>query len=145
MADIAYDATVGTPVSFTFTPTTGTPFGSAQAQGQEVTPADEKIDQAKMTPISGPNANSEQFTLTKVPTGMVTIKATYSKAEHAAAKVCKDARVKGILVITYLDGATDTYAGAALTGLKPGAINADNLRTDDLEFTTPLPSVFATN
>ena len=144
MTDIAYQPTFGLPISFVFTPSTGTAFGSTVAQAEELTPADLKIDTAKMTPISGPNAGNEQFALGKIPVATVAIKATYLAAEHAAAQICLAAKVKGTLVVTYGDGATDTYANSALTGIKQSAVTASNLRTDDLEFTVPLPSVFAT-
>ena len=143
MDDTAYDGEFGIPISFTFTPTSGTPFGTAQAQAQELTPADHKVDTPKFTPISGSNSGQEQYVLGKTPISMVAIKATYKGSEHATAEVCLSAKVKGTLVISYGDGATDTYTGAALTGIKPSAINADGLRTDELSFTTPLPSVFA--
>ena len=42
MADTAYDGQFGIPISITFTPTIGTPFGTAQAQAEELTPADIK-------------------------------------------------------------------------------------------------------
>ena len=142
MADTAYDGQFGIPISFTFSPTAGTPFSTTQAQAQEFTPADTKIETLKFTPISGANSGLEQFVLGKTPVGTLACKATYGGAAHAAAKVCLAAKVKGTLVVTYGDGATETFAGCALTGLRPGAINAESLRTDDLEFTTPLPSVF---
>lgn len=148
MADTAYDGQFGIPVSFTFTPTTGSPFGTAQAQAQEYTPPDHKVETPKFTPISGANSGNEQFLMGKVPIGTVMVKATYGSAEHAAAQTCLSAKAKGTLTVTYGLGpgetvaAQDVYTGAALTGLRPGAINADSERTDDLEFTTPLPSVY---
>jgi hypothetical protein len=142
MADVAYDGDFGIPISFTFTPTTGTAFGTTQAQAQEFTPADTKVETQKFTPISGTNAGKEQFILGKVPSATIQVKATYSSAEHAAAQTCLAAKVKGALVVTYSDGSSDTYSGA-LTGMKGSTINASSERTDDLEFTVSLPSTFA--
>jgi hypothetical protein len=143
MVDTAYDGDLGLPISFVFTPSTGTPFGTEEAQGQELTPADMKVETAKLTPISGANAGDEQFILTKIPVGTIPVKATYSKTAHAAAQTCLTAKVTGVMVITYGDGSTDTFAKAALTGLKGSTINANDTRTDDLEFTVALPPVFA--
>lgn len=145
MSEAAYDGDFGIPIIFMFTPSSGGAFGSTTAQGQEATPADVKIEPVKFTPITGANSGKEQFVLGKMPSSQVKIKATYGAAAHLAAQTCLEAKVKGALVVTYGDGASDTYASAALTGLTAGAINADSLRTDDLEFTVSLPSVFATN
>lgn len=148
MADTAYDGSYGIPISFTFAPTTGTAFGTAQAQAQEYTPPDHKLDTAKFTPISGANSGNEQFVLGKTPVQTIMVKATYGSTEHAAAQTCLAAKVTGTLAVTYGLGpgetvaATDSYAKAALTGIRPGTINADGLRTDDLEFTVSLPSTF---
>ena len=142
MTDAAYDGSLGLPISFAFTPSTGTPFGTAEAQAQELTPADIKVETSKLTPVSGGNAGNEQFILTKVPIGTLPVKATYSKAAHAAALTCLAAKHTGTLVVTYGDGSTDTFATAALTGIKGSAINANDTRTDDLEFTVALPPAF---
>src|SRR5690242_9135928 len=128
MSDAAYDGQFGIPISFTFTPTTGTPFGTAQAQAQEYTPPDQQLETPKFTPISGANSGNEQFVLGKQPVSKVMVKATYSSAEHAAAQACLAAKVKGTLAVTYgtgpgeTVGATDVYAEAALTGIKPSSI-----------------------
>lgn len=146
--DVAYDGQFGIPISFTFTPTTGTAFGTAQAQAQEYTGADHKVDTNKFVPISGANSGFEQIVLGVVRSQVIMIKATYGSTEHAAAQVCIAARIGGVLVVTYgpgpgeTVGATDTYAKAFLTGVKPSAITAESLRTDELEFTVSLPSTF---
>jgi hypothetical protein len=139
MADTQYDGVLGSSLSFTFTPTTGTPFGSAQAQVQEATPPEAKVDAIKYTPISGSNAGIEQFVLGKFPSAEHKIKATYQKTAHEAALTALAAKVKGSLVVTYVDGLVETYAGSALTGLQMSASNADNEITDDLTFTCPVP------
>ena len=144
MVEAAYDGVFGIPIEFVFTPSEGAAFASTVAQAQELTPADVKVEPVKFTPISGANSGNEQFVLGKLPSASVKIKATYGAAAHLAAQTALEAKLKGSLVVTYGDGASDTYAGAALTGLTAAAINADSLRTDDLEFTVSLPSVFAT-
>ncbi len=138
MADTSYDADFGIPISFTFTPDTGTPFGTEQAQAQELTPADVQIETAKYTPISGPNAFIEDFAMGKYPVTTMMVKATYSAAEHNAAAACQEARVRGDLSVTYADGMNEVY-DAALTGIRPSPIDAQNLRTDDLTFTVRVP------
>jgi hypothetical protein len=143
MANTQYDAVLGSTFSFTFTPTTGTPFGSAQAQVQEDTPADMKVDTVKYTPISGTNAGVEEFVLGKFPVSEHKIKATYQKAEHIAALACLAAKVKGTLVATYVDGLVETYAGSALTSVQMSASNADSEITDELTFTCPVPATTA--
>lgn len=143
MSDTAYDGQLGEPISFTFTPTTGTAFGTAQAQAQELTPQDHRVNKFTFIPISGGNSNQEQYGLTYQPLATIMCKATYKGTEHAAAQTCMTAKIKGSLVVTYGDGATDTYAGSALTAIKGSTINANSERTDDLEFTVPMPPTFA--
>lgn len=142
MADTAYDGIFGIGFSFTFTPTTGTPFGTAQAQIEEANTPQSMIDTAKYTPISGANSGVEQFALGRYPVQEYKMKATYSKSEHAAALVCLAAKVKGSLVCTYGDGSTETYAGSALTAVEAGPNTATGLRTANLTFTCPVPPVF---
>ncbi len=104
MSDAAYDGQYGGPISFVFTPTTGSAFGSTQAQCQELTPGDLKFNKFTFVPISGANANKEQFGLTYVGLAMVKIKATYKgtgSSEHASAQAALAAGVKGTLVVTY--------------------------------------------
>jgi len=137
MSDTAYDGIFGSGLSFTFTPTTGTPFGSAQAQVEEATPAKPTIETAKFTPISGANAGVEQFVLGRYPVADYGIKWTYNAAAYAAALTCQSAKVKGTLVCTYGDGSTDTYVGAALTMLDPGQNTASGLREGTLTFACP--------
>ena len=140
----AYGAIYGAPLgAVTFTPTTGTAFGSTQAQIEELTPAPSKIDTAKYTPISGVNAGIEQFTLTKTPVQELKIKATYGKTEHAAAMTCQAAKITGTLLVTYSDGSTDTFAIAALTDVQMSASNSTATITDDLTFAVVMPPVFA--
>jgi hypothetical protein len=141
MSDIAYDGQFGIPISFTFTPSSGSPFGTAQAQVQELTPADQKINTPSFTPISGANAGFEQWTLGIIPKSTVMILATYKASEHAAAQTAFSAKITGTLALTYPDG-TATYAKAALTQIKSSKIAADTFRTDELEFTVSLPEVF---
>ena len=142
MADIAYDAIFGINFSFTFTPSSGTPFGSAQAQVEEANTPQVMIDTAKYTPISGSNSGIEQFALGRFPVQEYKMKVTYSKAEHAAALVCLSAKVKGTLVCTYGDSSTETYSNCALTMVEAGPNTAQGLRTADLAFTCPVPPAF---
>ncbi len=143
MADTQYDGIFGGGFSFTFTPTTGTPFGSAQAQIDEATPAKPTIDTSKFTPISGANSGVEQFVLGRYPVAEYGMKWTYNAAAYLAAVTCQSAKIKGTLVCTYGDGSTDTYVGAALTMLDPGQASANNLRDGNLTFTCPVgPSAY---
>jgi len=143
MADTNYDGIFGGGFSFTFTPTTGTPFGSTQAQTEEETPAKTTIETAKFTPNSGANSGVEQFALGRYPVADYGIKVTYNAAAHAAAIACQSAKIKGTLVCTYGDGSTDTYVGAALTMVDMGNVSANNLREGNLTFTVPTgPSNF---
>jgi hypothetical protein len=141
MADTAYDGIFGNGISFTFTPTTGTPFGTAQAQVETFKSPPLTVETPTFPPISGDNAGSEQFVLGLIKIQKCPIKATYSKTMRAAAIACAVARVKGTLVVTHGDGALETCVGAALTGITPGEENATGLITDDLEFTVPMGSL----
>jgi hypothetical protein len=143
MADTYYDGIFGIGFSFTFTPTSGTPFGSAQAQVEEGTPPPQILNTEKYKVISGANAGKEQYALLDYPVQEYRIKATLSAAEHQAAKTCQEAKVKGSLVVTYSDGRTDTYAGSALTGITSSTENATGHITDDLVFTCVMPSTFS--
>jgi hypothetical protein len=143
MADAAYDGIFGGGFSFTFTPTTGTPFGSSQAQIDEATPPKPTIETAKFNPISGSNSGVEQFVLGRYPVAEYGMKWTYGAAAYAAALACQSAKIKGTLVCTYGDGSTDTYVGAALTMLDAGQNSATNLRDGNLNFTCPVgPSAY---
>lgn len=142
MSDVAYDGIFGFGESFTFTPTTGTSFGTAQAQVEEITLPDASYDTAKLTPISGPNSNLEQEYIGKVPTGTTMVKATYGSTEHAAALVCWKNKVKGALTITHGNGDVDSYSNVFLKNVKPGVLTASGLRTDELTFTTPASPTF---
>lgn len=144
MADTDYDGIFGTGFSFTFTPTSGTAFGTAQAQVEEATPPPATIETAKYTPISGDNSGIEQVALGRFPVQEYKFKVTYSAAEHAAAMTCLAAKVKGTLVCTYGDGSTDSFAGAALTSVQAGANTAAGLRTADITVTVPVPATFST-
>ena len=137
MPDIAYDGTFDIPISFTFTPTTGTAFGSAQAQVEEATPPETTIDTSKFTPISGSNAGLQQMALGIVPVKQYKIKWTYIFSAYQAAMTCLNAKVKGQLVVTYGDGHSETYLNTALVGVEPGAVTATNLRTGMLTFEGP--------
>ncbi len=153
MADIAVDAQFGFPFSFTFTPTSGPSFGSAQAQVEESTPPESMIETSKYTPISGPNAGIEQAVGGRYPVQSFKIKCTYSAVQHAAALACMDARKKGRLVCVYADG-TETYGSggsttvagsqnlAQVTGIQPGPLTATGLRTAEITITTPMPPAF---
>lgn len=148
MSDTVYQGQTLLPCSLLYTPVTGTAFGSVQAQLQTLTPPDDKLGTFKFVPISGANSNLQQFgpTYTAVTTMMVTV--TYKGTEHAAAQVCKTARIQGTLTVTYGDGATDVWTSSAtqisalLTGIKRSVINAEGEVTDDLEFTVTMPPVF---
>ena len=135
MSDIAYDGIFGGGFSFIFTPATGTPFGTSQAQVEEATPTKVTIDTAKFTPISGANSGVEQFVPGRYPVAEYGMKWTYNAAAFAAALTCLSAKIKGHLVCTYGDGSSDTYAGAALTMLDQGQNTANNLREGTLTFT----------
>lgn len=138
MSDAAYDGIIDYDFSFTFTPDAGSAFGSEQCQVEELTPAPASIEVAKFTPISGTNAGIEQIVLGKIPAQEVKFKATYKDTQHLAAMTCLASRSKGTLVITYGDGLVQTYTGAALTNVTSGMVNASNVRTDDLTFSTPM-------
>ena len=84
MADAAYNGIFGFGFSCIFTPSTGTAFGSQQAQIEEATTPPVTIDIAKFTPISGANSNIEQFALGRYPVQEYKMKVTYSAAEHLA-------------------------------------------------------------
>jgi len=143
MTATAYDGIFGLGFAFTFTPTTGTPFGTAQAQVEEATTPPVKIETAKYTPISGANSGIEQFALGRYPVQDYKMKVTYSAAEHLAALACQAARIKGIMVCTYGDGSSETYSGAAITEVAAGPNTASGLRTADVTVTTPVPPVFS--
>jgi hypothetical protein len=143
MADAAYDGIFGYGFSWLFTPTTGTPFGSTQAQVEEANTPPVTIETAKYTPISGANSNVEQFALGRYPVKEYKMKVTYSASSHAAALTCLAARVKGSLVCTYGDGSSETYAGSALTEVSSGPNTAAGLRTAEITVTTPVPPVFS--
>jgi len=143
MADAAYNGIFGFGFSWVFTPTTGTAFGSLQAQTEEATPPPVAIDIAKFTPISGANSNVEQFALGRYPVQEYKMKATYSAAEHLAALTCQALKLFGSLVCTYGDGSTDTYCNAAITSVQAGANTAAGLRTAEITVTTPVPPVFS--
>ena len=143
MAEAAYDGIFGYGYAWLFTPTTGTPFGSTQAQVEEANTPPVTIETAKYTPISGANSNVEQFALGRYPVKEYKMKVTYSAAAHAAALVCLAARVKGSLVCTYGDGSTETYAGSAITEVSAGPNTAQGLRTAEITVTTPVPPVFS--
>jgi hypothetical protein len=143
MADTNYDGIFGTGFSFTFTPTTGTPFGSAQAQVEEANTPPVTIDTAKYTPISGSNSGIEQFAMGRYPVQEYKIKVTYAASEHAAALTCQAAKIKGTLACTYGDGSTESYANAGLTSVMAGPNTASGLRTAELTFTCPVPPTFS--
>jgi hypothetical protein len=143
MADTDYDGIFGTGFSFTFTPTTGTPFGSAQAQVEEANTPPVTIDTAKYTPISGSNSGKEQFAMGRFPVQEYKIKVTYSAASHAAALTCLNAKVKGTLACTYGDGSTESYAGSGLTSVSAGPNTASGLRTAEVTFTCPVAPTFS--
>lgn len=142
MADTSYDGIFGLGFSFTFTPTSGTPFGTEQAQVEEANTPPNTIDTAKYTPISGPNSGKEQFALGPYPVQEYKMKVTYSKTEHEAALACLSAKVKGTLVCTYGDGSTETFAGSAVTSVEAGPNTATGLRTANITITCPVPPVF---
>lgn len=141
MANAAYDGIIDVDFSFVFTPDSGSAFGSEQCQVEEFTPAPAATEVAKFTPISGANAGKEQIALGKFSAQEVKFKATYKNTQHIAAMNCWASRSKGTLVITYGDGLVQTYTGAALTNVASGTVNASNVRTDDLTFSTPMPPV----
>ena len=143
MADTNYDGIFGTGFSFTFTPTTGTPFGSAQAQVEEANTPPVTIDTAKYTPISGANSGIEQFAYGRYPVQEYKVKVTYSANEHAAALTCQAAKIKGTMACTYGDGSTESYSGAGLTSVLAGPNTATGLRTAELTFTCPVPPTFS--
>ena len=132
----AYQGIYGAPFTFVFTPdgSGGTAFGSEQAQSEEGTPPETKIDTAKYTPISGANSGIQQNALTNIPAQEFKIKATYGSAAHDAALDCLVARLYGTLVATYADGSTDTFAEAALTGVHMSSSSSTATITDDLTF-----------
>jgi hypothetical protein len=138
MSEASYDGIFGGGFAFVFTPTTGTPFGSTQAQIDEATPAKVTVDTAKFTPISGANSGVEQFALGRYPVSEYAMKWTYNAAAYAAALACQTLKLKGTLVCTYGDGSTDTYVGAALTMLESGANTGTALRDGTLSFTCPV-------
>jgi len=138
MSDVAYDGIFGNGLAFTFTPTTGTPFGTAQAQVEEANTPPIKINTAKFTPISGANSNVEQSELGLYPIQEYKFKVTYSANEHLAAVTCQAARVKGVLVVTYGDGSTDTFSGTALTTVNAGTNTATAIRTGEITFEVPV-------
>lgn len=143
MPDTAYDGIYGFPFSFTFTPITGTPFGSAQAQVEEANTPPLVANIAKFIPISGANFNKEQFAIGAFPVQEYKMKVTYSQDEHDAARTCWAAKSKGTLVCTYGDGSSETYTGAAVTSVAPGPVTATNIRTAEITFTCPVPPAFA--
>jgi len=138
MSNAAYDGIIDTDFSFTFTPDTGSAFGSTQCQVEEMTPAPASTVVAKYTPISGANAGVEQIALGAKSAQEIKFKATYKNTVHLAAKACWASKSKGTLVITYADGLVQTYTGAALTNVTSATVNASNVRTDDLTFSTPM-------
>lgn len=143
MSDTQYNGIFGTGFAFTFTPTTGTPFGTAQAQVEEANTPPVVIDTAKFTPISGGYSGKEQFALGRYPVQEYKMKVTYCAAEHAAALTCQAARFLGTLVCTYGDGSTDMFTNAAITSVAAGPNTATGLRTAEITVTVPVPSVFS--
>ena len=120
MADAAYNGIFGFGFSWVFTPSSGTAFGSLQAQTEEATPPPVKIEVAKFTPISGANANKEQVAAGRYLVQEYKMKATYCAAEHAAALVCMSLKLFGTLVCTYGDGSTErdyTYCTDIVDGV----------------------------
>jgi hypothetical protein len=136
MPATTYQGIYGAPFAFTFTPSGsgGTAFGSEQAQAEEATPHETKIETAKYTPISGTNSGIEQIALTKVAAQEYKIKCTYGNAEHTAALACLVARSAGTLVAIYADTHTDTFVNALLTGVHMSSSNSTATITDDLTF-----------
>lgn len=143
MADTNYDGIFGLGFAFTFTPSSGTAFGTEQAQVEEATTPPVKLETAKYTPISGSNSGVEQFAIGKYPVAEYKLKTTYSAAAHAAALTCVALKLKGSLVCTYGDGSQETYANSAITEVDPGPNTASGLRTAGITFTVPVPPVFS--
>ena len=143
MADAAYNGIFGFGYSWVFTPSSGTAFGSLQAQTEEATPPPVKIEVAKFTPISGANSNKEQGAAGRYLLQEYKLKATYCAAEHAAALVCQALKLFGTLVSTYGDGSTETYSNSLITDVQSGSNTAAGLRTADITITVPVPPVFS--
>jgi len=143
MADAAYNGIFGFGFSCIFTPSTGTAFGSQQAQIEEATTPPVTIDLAKFTPISGANSNIEQFALGRYPVQEYKMKVTYSAAEHLAALTCQALKLFGTFVCTYGDGSQETYNNAAITTVQSGTNTAAGLRTAEITVTTPVPPTFS--
>jgi hypothetical protein len=137
MADTAYSGQLGYPFSSLFTPLTGTPFGTAQAQVEEAEPPETTLNTPKFTPISGPNAGVEQFVVANSPVKEYKMMWTYTKAAYQAALVCKNAKITGTLANTYADGSVESWVGAALTAVGPGKVDGNGLRKGTLTFTVP--------
>lgn len=142
MTNANYGAQYGIPISFTFTPGSGSPFGSTQAMVEDFSPPAVDLNEAKFTTISGALAGIEQGVPGSIPMQTLRVKATYVASAHAAAIVCQQAKSIGTLVATYADGSTDTMT-AYLKTVTPSSVNATSLRTDDLVFTVRGDIVFA--
>jgi hypothetical protein len=138
MADTTYNGIFGVGFSMMYTPLSGTPFGTAQAQVEEANTPPIKYDIAKFTPISGNNSNVEQFAIGRVPVQEYKMKVTYQAAEHLAALACFALKTLGTLVCTYGDGSSESYTNASLTDVQAGANTATSLRTAELTFTVPV-------
>ena len=137
MSDTAYDGIFGGGFAFTFTPSPGTPFGTAQARVEEATPAKLTLATAKITPISG-NPSSEELPVpTNHPLGEYGMKWVYNAGAYAAAIACMNGRTKGTLACIYGDGSAESWSNALLTMVDQGQNTATATREGNLTFTCP--------
>lgn len=137
MAEATYDGQLGYTISFVFTPLTGSPFSSQQAQVEKITTPKLTRNKPTFTPVSGANAGIEQYVIANAPIKEFSFEWTYSKAAYIAALAAFEAGIKGTLVVTYSDASVETWVGAGVTGCGPGDVDGAALRKGMIEFTVP--------
>lgn len=135
MSDTSYQGQNAFGFSMTFTPAGGAAIGTDTAQVLSATPAPHDINVLNFTPISGTNSGLEQITPGSRPKQDIKVKATYSKAVHAAFAALQGQ--SGTLVLTVKDAATYTYPNAILKTVAQSEMNDSSVMDDELTFSVP--------